>query len=129
MKQIILDTNFLMIPANFKVDIFEEIRRICDFGYKLFILDKTLDELNNIIEKQSTKHKAAAQLALEMIKINAIDIIKTEQGHTDNIILNIAEKGNTIVATQDSELKKSLEQKNIPLIVLRQKSHLMLKGL
>ena len=42
--KIILDTNFLMIPSMFKVDIFSEIERICDFKYELCIVDKTLDE-------------------------------------------------------------------------------------
>ncbi|MBW2991754.1 hypothetical protein KY345_00870 [Candidatus Woesearchaeota archaeon] len=31
MRKIILDTNFLLIPGQFKIDIFSEIRRICDF--------------------------------------------------------------------------------------------------
>ena len=45
MAKIILDTNFLMIPAQFNVDIFSEIHRICDFKYELYIIDKTIDEL------------------------------------------------------------------------------------
>ena len=45
MKKIILDTNFLLIPAQFNVDIFSEIERICDFQYQLCIVDKTLSEL------------------------------------------------------------------------------------
>ena len=47
MKKIILDTNFLLIPAQFKVDIFDEIDRIMIEKYQLFVLDKTIDELKN----------------------------------------------------------------------------------
>ena len=36
MKKIILDTNFLITAIKFKVDIFTEINRICDFNYKIF---------------------------------------------------------------------------------------------
>ena len=68
MKKIILDTNFLLIPSQSKVDIFAEIDKICMFKYELCIVDKTIDELNNIIEKQKGKHKAAAKLALQLIK-------------------------------------------------------------
>ena len=48
MKTIILDTNFLMIPYKFKVDIFTEVDRLLTEEYSLNILDKTLDELKKI---------------------------------------------------------------------------------
>ena len=52
MEKILLDTNFLLIPSQFKVDIFSEIKRICNFSYKLYVLDKSVGELNYIIENQ-----------------------------------------------------------------------------
>ena len=55
MEKIILDTNFLMIPFTLKVDIFLEIDRVIIDEYRLYIIDKTIDELDNIIEKQSGK--------------------------------------------------------------------------
>ena len=67
-KKIILDTNFLLIPAQFKVDIFSEIVRIADFSYELFIIDKTLDELKKITETQKVKDRFAANLALQLLK-------------------------------------------------------------
>jgi rRNA-processing protein FCF1 len=68
MIKIILDTNFLMAISQFKIDIFEEIRRISDFKYQICILDKTIDELNNIIRTQKGKNKLAANLALQINK-------------------------------------------------------------
>ena len=53
MKTVLLDTNFLLIPAQFKVDIFSEIDRICTFQYEIAVLDKTIDELNKIIKEQN----------------------------------------------------------------------------
>ena len=52
-----LATNFLLIPVQFKVDIFSEIARIITFEYKLLVLDKTIEELKSIVEtrKESTK--------------------------------------------------------------------------
>jgi len=59
MKKIILDTNFLMAVGQFKVDIFSEIYRICNFNYQLFIIGKTVDELKKIIQsRQKGKDKA-----------------------------------------------------------------------
>lgn len=125
MKKLILDTNFLMAVSQFKVDIFSEIRRICDFPYELFIVDKTVDELKSIIEKQAGKNKAAAKLALTIIKTKKIKKINTKEGTVDELVLKLAGK-DTVVATQDMELKRRLRQKNISLIVLRQKKYLVL---
>ncbi|ENO12016.1 hypothetical protein MBGDC06_00279, partial [Thermoplasmatales archaeon SCGC AB-539-C06] len=70
MKKIILDTNFLLIPAQFKVDIFDEIDRIILEKYQLFVLDKTIDELKKIIadKKQKMRNRRAAKLGLQLLK-------------------------------------------------------------
>jgi len=122
MKKIILDTNFLLIPAQFHVDIFSEIERICVFSYSLNVLDKTLDELNNIIEKQRGKHKQAALLALKLLKAKKVKTIKTKKDkYVDKLLIGLAKDKEIIIATQDKELKKRLEK---PIIVLRQKKYL-----
>ncbi|MBL7054446.1 hypothetical protein ISS05_01675 [Candidatus Woesearchaeota archaeon] len=129
MKKILLDTNFLLIPIQFKLDIFTEIRNICNFKYKLYILDKTIEELNNIIEKQKGKNKDAAKFALKLVKFKKINIIKTkEKFSVDRLIVETANKKAYIVATLDKPLKKQLKLKNIALIVLRQKKRLVLDG-
>ena len=127
MKQVILDTNFLLIPYQFKVDIFSEIDRILETKYKICILDKTIQELNNLVEKIKGKNKKAAQLALKLIEHKKPEIIKSEIDYVDKAILKIVNKKTHIVATQDKELKKALQAKGIPIIVLRQKRYLQLK--
>ncbi len=119
MKKIILDTNFLLTALKFKVDIFSEINRICDFNYKIFVLDKNLDELKNIKVKES-------KLALALILSKNLNIIKTKKDkNVDNLILDLA-NNDYIVATQDKLLKQKLKQKNIKIITLRQKKYLIL---
>lgn len=125
MKEVILDTNFLMAVSQFKVDIFSEIERISDFKYELCIIDKTVDELESIIENQKGKNKAAAKLALSIIKTKKLKKIKTPEGTVDDLIIKISNK-DTIVATQDMELKRKLREKRVPMIVLRQKKYLIL---
>ena len=123
MKKIILDTNFLLMPLQFRVDIFSEFDRICNFNYKLFIFDKSIGELKNIIKKQSQKHKKAAEFALKLIKLKNISIIQSNQEDVDSLILKNINK-DTIIATQDSLLKKELLKKGISVIILRQKKYL-----
>jgi len=124
MKKILLDTNFLMISFQFGVDIFSEIERICNFNYKLFVLDKTIGELKNIIETQKGMHKDAARAALQLLKFKKIAAIKTSsKKHTDDIILDYAKK-DYLVATQDKDLKRKLINFGIEVIVMKQKKML-----
>lgn len=127
MKKIILDTNFLLIPAQFKVDIFSEIDRICNFNYELSIIDKTVDELKKIIKTaKKGKDKSAAKLALALLKTRKIKKIKTKEGYVDNLILKSINK-DYILATQDALLKKKATKKGCRVIFLRLKKYLILK--
>ncbi len=125
--KIILDTNFLLIPAQFKVDIFTEIRRICDFRYELAVVPETVDELHGIISSRgnSEKDRKAAKLALKLLKAFKVKALKNRKLYkrADEAILAIADK-NSLVATQDSELRKRLQEKAARLIILRQKQYL-----
>lgn len=128
MKKIIIDTNFLLIPEQFKVDIISEIARIMDTGYKLYVIDKTVDELNGIIEKEAPKYRDAAKIGLLILKKNNICEIKTHEGNVDDLIFEAAceDVKDTIVATQDRELKARLKKKGVKAIALRQKHYLIL---
>ena len=125
MKKVILDTNFLLIPVQFKVDIFSEIDRICLFAYKLYIVDKTINELEKIIGKEKPKDKMAAKIALQLIKRKKVDIIKTSEGKVDDILLDLLGK-DSILATQDALLRKKARKRGNQVIVLRSKKHLIL---
>lgn len=133
MKIIILDTNFLLIPAQFKVDIFSEIERICNFKYELAVIDKTLEELQDIATGSRGKDSRAAKVAIKMIQDmtekNKMKILETSKDYSkhyaDRIIIETAEKNqDVLVATQDRELKRILKDKNTQLIVMKNKSYL-----
>lgn len=125
MNRIILDTNFTMIPAQFKLDIFSEIERIFEFQYKIYVLDKTIYELKKIIKEQRGKHKRSASLALQLIKAKKVSIIKTtEDKLVDDILVKIAKKSDYI-ATQDLGLKRRLKGK-CNIISMRQKKFLVI---
>jgi len=123
--RIILDTNFLMAVAEFKIDIFSEIERIADFKYEIYIIDKTIDELDNIIKTQKGKNKQAASLALQLIEHKDVKQIKTAEGRTDDLIVEAAGK-DTIIATQDIELKKRLKDRS-RIMCIRQKKHIFIR--
>lgn len=125
MRRVIIDTNFLMIPYQFKVDIFSEFSRICHFNYELFVFEGSVNELRKITENQSGKDKKAAQLALKLVRMKNIGIIKSGGKDVDALMLENVDK-DTIVATQDIILKKNLLKKGASVIILRQKKYLQL---
>lgn len=125
MKKIIVDTNFLMIPGQFKVDVFSEIDRVCDFSYHIIIIDKSRQELERLSEGTGKKARAA-RLALKLLKQKKIKAVKTKDKHADDAIVNLAGK-DTLVATQDKELKKRVKEKGAKIITLRSKSRLIIQ--
>ena len=127
--KILLDTNFLMIPAQFRVDIFNELERICDFPYTICTLTSIKDELKKIIQEQKKKYREAAKIALELIENKKIEVLEPiSEGFVDDQVLEIAESEGMCVATLDKELKKRIREKGLPLVSLRGKKYLKIEG-
>jgi len=126
MIQIILDTNFLLIPAQFSVDIFSEIDRIMEQKYELCVLDKSLEELDRVAKNaESGRDKRAAMLGIAFVAAKKIRLVKAGEKYVDEAILELAERGKHMVATQDMELKRKLKEKGISVITMRKQDHLM----
>ena len=88
MKKIMLDTNFLLIPFQFKVDIFSEIERICNFNYKLCIFEQSLEELNKFCE------------ALISIRKEIEEISSKKADVTDNVLKNAPHTAKVLIADE-----------------------------
>jgi len=124
--QVIVDTNFLMVPASFKVDIFKELDRVLESKYELLVPQPVIKELERLRSQGSPRERAAANVALELSK--RMKIVPAE-GKTDDVILQLAEQKGVLVATNDSVLRRKLRKRGIPVIFLRERSHLMIDGL
>lgn len=120
MKKVLLDTNFLTLPYQFGIDIFEKIPETAE-TFNLFTLSGVVEELENLA-KRSGKDSKAASVALELIKKKKLEIIPSA-GAVDDAIVSIADR-ETIVATNDRKLIKRLKNKNVEIIYLRGKNHL-----
>ena len=122
--RIILDTNFLMIPGQYKIDIYREIERLMVGKYQLYIYSGTLKEIKKLSKGQS-KDAMAARLGMSIAKTKNIKIIKSDTDYIDKaIIQNLKDKD--IIATQDKELRDTIkkENKGIKFIIMRSKTHL-----
>ncbi len=124
MKNIILDTNFLLIPAQYKVDIFQEIERVFPEKVHIFVLDKSFEELDNVALQGRQKEKLHVKLAKSLLKTQNIKILHVDQkGSVDDLLVELSNKG-YIIATQDKELKRRLKQN---IVTLRQNKYLLFK--
>jgi rRNA-processing protein FCF1 len=127
---ILLDTNFLLVPAQFGVDIYAELNRIISQKFELVIFQGILEELKEI-SKKSMKHQKQVQIALKLAdqcKKLDIDMKKIKSQEIDEIIFELATQNNWLVATNDRALRKKLRAHLVPVIILRKRAVLSIEG-
>ena len=125
MHKVILDTNFLMIPGQHKVDIFGEIERVLDVPFELCVVEESLHELERIVMSGTQKEKFAAKLGLVLAIQKSLKRLACSKGvSADDEIVKASDK-DTFVATQDAALKKRVQKKGARVISLRQKKYLV----
>lgn len=123
--RVILDANFLMIPGQFGVDIFSEMDRVLERGYEIVVPEPVVRELEGISEGGGGDAKAAS-VALQLIEEKGLERVHAE-GNADEAILEMA-GGDTVVGTQDRELKKRLRERGVTMLVLKNKNYLDVEG-
>ena len=127
--KVIIDTNFLFIPAQFQVNIFEELMTLLNQHIDLVMLSPTYQELLKISKQGSPKLRRHALLALKLAeKCHVVHIETNSEETNDDLIVRLAKKWNCPVATNDRKLRKKLRKEKIPTIFLRQKAFLELEG-
>ena len=117
---VILDTNGLMVPAEFGVDIFSELAAL-DFD-EWIVPSGVVRELESIASRGRGKGKGAARVALSLL--DRCRIVVTE-GNVDDSILKLAIESKAAVFTNDSELRKRLRDRGVKVVYLRQRSYLV----
>lgn len=117
----LLDTNFLLIPGRFGVDVFSELS---NFGRpECYTLQAVLAEM----EKLTVGHGAdakAAKLGLELLGVKGVIILASGAGPADVQIQKAAENEGYVVCTQDAELAKKLKAAGVKVVMLRHKKYL-----
>jgi len=118
--EIVLDTNFVTIPFQFRVDVYQEINRIIEEQYELVFPKICLKELQKL---------KIGKAALELMKKNNVKFVEIPLKKTvDDSILSYAKENNAIVATQDGELKRKVLKNSLQIISLREKQYLIRTG-
>lgn len=128
MRKVIFDANFFFLPLQFKVDIFSEIEALIG-RFEPIVLSTTLEELRKLSEAKSEKLSRQAISALKLAEKCKIIKVDRRPGESyDDVILRLAKKYSSAVATNDGELRRKLREAGIPTIFLRQRAYLQLEG-
>ena len=128
--KVILDSNALFVPLQFKIDIFEELKKLLNMKFELILLSPIRRELENLAEHGSPKMQKNASYALKMAeKCKLVELDEKIDGSSpDDVIVRVAREWKSLVFTNDRELRKRLRNINVPVIYVRQKSRLEING-
>ncbi|MDI3475353.1 MAG: uncharacterized protein PWQ79_662 [Thermococcaceae archaeon] len=128
---VVPDTNFLLVPGQFGVDIIGELHRILDVKFRVLVPNVVLDELNVIERKSRGRDLMAVRMAKKLAeRFETVEIGRFGERPIDDQIFDFAVKNErVIVCTNDKGLKKRLRESGVPVVYLRSKKILELEGM
>jgi rRNA-processing protein FCF1 len=118
--KVVLDTNALLAPANYKIDVVTEISRLVP-NAELVVLDATLRELSQHPDRK------AAKLALSIIDRCGVKSVASS-GKTDDAIISYAEKNGAVVFTNDAAMMEKCRKRRIKLMFVKKNKFIELEG-
>ncbi|MEM3665972.1 MAG: DNA-binding protein [Candidatus Bathyarchaeia archaeon] len=127
--KIILDSNALFVPLQFKIDIFDDLKRLLNVNFEVVLLSPIRKELEKLVNEGSPKIRKHASYALKLAeKCKLVEVNEETAYSPDDIIAKIAKEWNSPVFTNDTQLRRRLRNINVPVIYVRQKSRLEIDG-
>ncbi|HSV49304.1 MAG TPA: hypothetical protein VLH35_03230 [Candidatus Acidoferrales bacterium] len=127
--KVILDSNAFFVPLEFKMDIFEELRRLLNRNIEFVLLSSVKHELEMLASGDEPKLRRQASFALRLAEKCKFVAVQDCGEVTDDIILRISKSWSSPVFTNDRILRQRLRDISVPVIYLRQKSRLDIDGL
>ena len=127
--KVILDSNAFFVPLQFKIDIFEELKKLLSTNFEAILLSPIRQELEKLAEKGSPQMRKKASYALKLSeKCTYVQLNDDYACSPDEAILKVAKEWKSPVFTNDRNLRKRLRNINVPVIYVRQKSRLEIDG-
>ena len=125
-KEVVIDTNFFMVPFQFNVDVISELEKLLP-SYNLTTPSFVINELKGLKRNSKGKVRLNANLALKLAnssKVEIKDISLLENETVDDALLRVSE----VLATNDIDLKNRAKNKGITIVYLRQKKYIVVEG-
>lgn len=128
--RVLLDTNFLMLPIRFGVDIQSELGRVLEASFTMATTPAVVDELKRLRTRVKPNKVKEIDFALTLVEcVEKIDDVLRPQEDVDDQLLRLAKLSGCIVATTDIELRKRLRAGGLPVLFLRQSRYLAINGI
>jgi rRNA-processing protein FCF1 len=128
--RVLLDTNFLMIPPRFGVDIRRELERVLEVAFSLATTPAVLGELNRLKANVKTREIRNIEFALASAEgMEKLDDTLREGEDVDDQLVRLSEGDDVIVATTDAEVRKRIKRLGHPIVFMRKKRYLELDGI
>ncbi len=113
-----------MIPFQFKVDIFEEIKRVVEAKHEIYVTEGVIRELNSMSKAKGMK----GRFAREAVKLaGGLKRISSGMLDVDEELVTLSSK-DVLICTNDKALKERIRKKKAPVIYLKQKKYLAIEG-
>ncbi|MGV9102536.1 MAG: PIN domain-containing protein [Promethearchaeia archaeon] len=129
---VIVDTNFLMLPAQFGIDIFTQADEAVDRKTEFIVLDSVVAEVERKVSKATgSKEKRLLRVTTELMKrCRMVEVEDDMAGMpVDDQVLEYAKKVSGVIATNDKELRAKARKFEIPLLILRGRKRVVVEGL
>ena len=126
--RVILDSNALFVPLQFKLDVFEELGTLLNANYEPILLSPIRREIERLTQKGSPRARKNAAYALKLAEKCKPVKPETCSATPDDIVVEVAARWKCPVFTNDRLLRKRLRDINVPVIYVRQKSRLEIDG-
>jgi hypothetical protein len=129
MRQVIIDTNFWLLPFERRVNLTEQLDRMLEAEpYSIVVPTPVLNELKTMAGgPPAAKNTRAARAALDVIArletTGQLQVVE-RTGPADGVIIGLALELGATVATNDRPLKARLKEKKLSVILLRDKHKL-----
>ncbi len=125
--RILVDTNFLLIPIRFKVDIFTDSADAVNDLTEFYVSSRVLDEIRLLKEKSKPNFVKELRMA-ETFSGECTLIDDPSDGEVDDSLVSLALREGMVLGTTDSELRQKARTAGVKVIYLRQRSYLVLDG-
>jgi rRNA-processing protein FCF1 len=126
--KVILDSNALFAPLQFKIDIFEELRNLLKANIEPILLPSVQRELEKLAEHGAPSMRKKAAYALQLAEKCKLIERSGDSISPDDDIVEFASKWKIPVFTNDRMLRRRLRNISVPVIYVRQKSRLEIDG-
>jgi rRNA-processing protein FCF1 len=125
--KILCDTNFLLIPLRFGVDVFNAADDALNDIVEFYVSSRVLDEINLLRKDAKPSLDKELLFALKMTEQCTV-IMDGSVLLVDDSLIELAKEHDMVIGTTDSELRKKARAEGVKVIYLRQRRYLVLDG-